>query len=644
MQRAFWSRNWGAVESLYAADPLSGDMAPLSAQDRSLYLNALWLQGKYSEGVAILESMKLNENEAENFPPDLAPYASMLMVLGQERIGRKEEAYENGKVLWAAAPESLKYYLAFALGRLSRDLSLPDESLEWFRRMLELSPDKKRRLQALTQMIALPGVSADEGAALLIDSQSNAAALAFCAALPKGSSARAEYALGYNDYINKKYDSAAARFELASRDAYCGEAARYYLAYSAYRTNKNALAFSLWSEIALAENEYPQRSVQRLASLARRGMTKDVIRTLQSVAEARDDYPDVAADALVVIIGLDQGGASEEAARLLYSKHGASNQAAASRWEKGWKAWKAKNYRTAQEQWAAGFSPEIKNRELGSRLLYWQARALEKLNSPKAAARVRQKLVDLYPAEYHTFLVSPDGGVKSGDAPASYDRGSRLEEWGFVTYARLAAEADSGKNGAPDVPSLYSATRLALWEGDFSSAMRIFAVLQRAVPASEYALEGLMRYHFPRAFEREVLAASEKTGVEPAVIWGVMRQESLFEPDVISSAGAYGLMQLMPATGRQEARKMKLDENAYRRTAENVLLGANHLVGLFARFGDAPRSLAAYNAGGSPVTRWSREPITDMPEWIEDIAYSETRGYVKAVLRNIEAYRLLYRK
>jgi soluble lytic murein transglycosylase len=167
-------------------------------------------------------------------------------------------------------------------------------------------------------------------------------------------------------------------------------------------------------------------------------------------------------------------------------------------------------------------------------------------------------------------------------------------------------------------------------------------VLQGVISPSELASSELLKISYPRAFETDVLEASEKTGVSPAIIWGVMRQESLYEPDVTSSAGAYGLMQLMPATARGEAKKMSLSDDAYLKPADNILLGANHLTGLFARFKEAPLSLAAYNAGGSPVSKWSKAPITDMAEWVEDIAYRETRGYVKAVLRNIEVYKLLY--
>jgi soluble lytic murein transglycosylase len=644
MQQAFWRRNWGAMESIYrSARSSSGDVALITSQDRSLYLNALWIQGKYADGVAILESAAQSGDVIEDFPPELRPYAGMLLVLGQERTGRKGEAYENAWALWERAPQPLRYYLAYALGRLTRDLSMTDESLEWFRRMLELSPDKKRRLQALTQMIDMPGVSAEEAAALLVDSPSDSRALAFCGMQPSGASPAAEYALGYNDYINKRYDSAMAHFEFASRDVTYGEAARYYHAYSAYRMGKNALARSLWSGVALSGDEYPQRSVQRLTTLAGRGVAADVIRVFQKIADTRGDYPDLAADALVGIIRLGDPEAAGKAQNLLYTNFPSTSQAATARWEKGWKAWKAKNYKMAYDQWAGGYSSGIKNKELAARLLYWQSRALERLNSPLAAEGVKRDLVDLYPAEYYTFLVNPGGGIRSTDVPASYNEGSLLEDWGFVTYARLeGADAAAVNPDAPDVASLYRSVRLALWEGDYSSAVRSFGILQRVMPAGDYSASEILKCYFPRAFEPDVRTASSRTGVDPAIIWGVMRQESLYEPDVTSSAGAYGLMQLMPATARGEAQKLKMDENAYRQISGNVLLGANHLMGLIARFKDMPRSLAAYNAGGSPVQRWSKEPISDMPQWVEEIGYTETRGYVKAVLRNIEVYRILY--
>jgi soluble lytic murein transglycosylase len=642
MKTAFWAQDWRTMDAIaekIAAS--SADLWPksLSTQDTSLYLNGLWRQGRYAEGLAIIEELRA---KGRAFPSELQPYADMLTVLALERTNRKQEARDLGVALWERAPLPLRYYLAYALGRASRDLSQPAEAIAWFRRMLELAPDQKRRLQALGQMSSLPGMTPDEMAALLIDAPSNAKALAACRALPSGSSSRVEYALGYNAYINRKYEPAMEHLSLASRDVEYGEAARYYLAYAAYRKDRLETAFQLWSDIALKDSEFPQRSVARLTTLAGKAKKSQVIDIFKKVADVRTDYPDLAADALVGIIRLGDGAEVTAAEKKLFTDYKSTNQAATARWEHGWKAWKAGSYKEAHQQWTDGYAPEIPNRELASRILYWQSRALEKLNSPEAAARVKKQLVQNYPAEYHTFLVDPDGGITDAKIPASYDIASTLEDWGFVTYARLEA-ADAANSGADaDVSTLFRAVRLSAWEGDYGSSVRAFGALQRRIPVAEGASAELLRCYFPRAFEPEVRAAAQKTGLDPAYIWGIMRQESLYESDVTSTAGAYGLMQLMPATARGEAQKMKMQPDAYLTPANNVMLGANHFTGLMAAFKQqVPPALAAYNAGGTPVRRWSEGGIPDMTVWVEDIAYRETRGYVKAVLRNIEVYRNL---
>lgn len=645
VETAFWSRNWKMLDNLAGLagnEEQSTDKAPslppfFTPKEKSLYLNALWTQGRYEEGLAVLGSV------SDDLPPELLPYSSMLRVLGMERTDRKQEAYEAGAELWDRAPFSVRYYLAYAMGRLADALEKPDETMTWYRRMLELAPDRKRRMPALLKMIDLPGVTADEATALLIDAPSNQKALAICRKVPSGTSAKAEYALGYNAYITKKYTEAMKHFELASADKSYGEAARYYHGYAAYREKRDEAAYKSWSGIALTGFGYPQRSVARLITLASRSKRAAVIELLGEVAEKREhDYPELAADALVGLIQLGDETVANEAEKKLFASHAATAQAATIRWERGWRAWKAGDAKTAYQQWSEGYAREIPNRELASRLLYWQTKALQKLGSPVAAERVKQQLVQNYPAEYHTFLASPDGGIRQAAVPKSYDHASTLEEWGFVTYARIEAAAES--LAKPDVQSLYRSIRLSHWEGDHSSGVRAFSILQKHIPASELASSELLKNWYPQAFEPEVRAAAKRTGLDSAVIWGIMRQESLYEPDVTSSAGAYGLMQLMPATGRGEAKKMKLDENAYKQPATNILLGANHMVGLLARFKDVPRSLAAYNAGGTPVTRWSKDGIPDMEAWIEEIGYRETRGYVKAVLRNINVYKQIYRE
>jgi soluble lytic murein transglycosylase len=639
---AFWARDWKTADAIYAS-PVSDDAAPetpaLSPREKSVYANGLWLQERYSESVSVFESIQ------HNLPESLRAYAYMLFILAGERTDRKQDAFERGTALWnSGPPDAVKYYLAYAMARLSRDLEYKDESAVWFRRAYELAPDKKRAVNALAEIMGLGAANTGDAAAMLLDSPSDARALAILTAGAERAGGLISYALGYMAYTNKKYGDAMKHFDAASADVEYGEAARYHCAYSAYYLKKDDDAYDLWKNIAISGFDYPQRSVRALETLSRRSKKKDIIELLEEIAALRaEDYPDVAIDALVSIMRIGGEKEAKSAEETLFSLHASSVQAATIRWERGWSSWKDKKFRAAYDQWSAGYSAGIPNAELASRLLYWQSRALEKLNSPKAAERVRNQLLSEWPGEYYAFLASPDGGIRREPVPEKFVVPSDLADWGFVSYAKLEGTNISPAHAtSADVPTLYRSARISLWDGEFAPAVRMFGTMQRTLPRSEFTSSELLKLAYPRAFEKTVLAASEKTGVAPEIIWGVMRQESLYQPDVTSRAGAYGLMQLMPGTAKSEAKKMAVPDDAYLNPDDNINLGANHLAGLFARYKEVPLALAAYNAGGGRVNKWARNPITDMAEWIEDIPFRETRGYVKTVTRNIEAYKTLY--
>ncbi len=152
-------------------------------------------------------------------------------------------------------------------------------------------------------------------------------------------------------------------------------------------------------------------------------------------------------------------------------------------------------------------------------------------------------------------------------------------------------------------------------------------------------------YPFPH---RELIAArSTELGIEPWLVAGLVRQESAFEEGIGSSAGAIGLMQIMPATGRQLARA--IGPTGYSteslRTAEvNVHLGTRYISELMERYdGDLRLVLSAYNAGPSRANRWRNFPEFEDPDrFVERIPFYETRNYVKSVTRNRALYRWLY--
>jgi TolA-binding protein len=136
------------------------------------------------------------------------------------------------------------------------------------------------------------------------------------------------------------------------------------------------------------------------------------------------------------------------------------------------------------------------------------------------------------------------------------------------------------------------------------------------------------------------------SGVDPLVVHSIIRQESLFQHDALSRAGAVGLMQLMPATATETARLMGL--TSYRRQdllapATNVALGSSHFARLLRRYqGDYFRSVAAYNAGERPVKTWWEEAGGDHALFAEKIAYAETRGYLRKVFANLVNYHRIY--
>jgi soluble lytic murein transglycosylase len=132
--------------------------------------------------------------------------------------------------------------------------------------------------------------------------------------------------------------------------------------------------------------------------------------------------------------------------------------------------------------------------------------------------------------------------------------------------------------------------------------------------------------------------------INPAIVLAVIRQESSFDHGVISTAGARGLMQLLPATARQ-AGGTGSDPAALADPSHNMALGENVLSKFLARFGGSlPLAAAAYNAGPQKVDKWlakngdPRTGAVDMIDWIELITYGETRNYVQRVLESVVIY------
>jgi soluble lytic murein transglycosylase len=129
---------------------------------------------------------------------------------------------------------------------------------------------------------------------------------------------------------------------------------------------------------------------------------------------------------------------------------------------------------------------------------------------------------------------------------------------------------------------------------------------------------------------------------------GIIRQESSFDRAAVSHAGARGMMQLMPGTGREVAGQLGLPYDQARLTRDptyNIMLGSHYFQSLMHYWGNnAALAAASYNAGSGNVSKWIKQngdprlPGADIIRWIEEIPFSETRGYVQRVLENAVVY------
>jgi soluble lytic murein transglycosylase len=155
--------------------------------------------------------------------------------------------------------------------------------------------------------------------------------------------------------------------------------------------------------------------------------------------------------------------------------------------------------------------------------------------------------------------------------------------------------------------------------------------------------EELHHFLYPLAYWDIVEDLSRKYTIDPLLVLSVMREESRFDSEARSAAGAFGLMQVMPQTAFRLSSRLKLNKNGTRELCDiknNLDIGTRYLSYLIKEFGSYTHALAAYNAGEGSVRKWLQKGnYKSVDEFIEDIPYSETRNYVKRVITTFFEYK-----
>lgn len=319
-------------------------------------------------------------------------------------------------------------------------------------------------------------------------------------------------------------------------------------------------------------------------------------------------------------------------------------------WRQGWMAYQRGDFRQAESQFST-LARTAKGTPEGESALYWQARSLERQDKRQHAAVVYRQLLERYSHSYYALWAERRLGRTPQPVPLGpaltvarpklssrlahyYERSQELRKMGLVDFARQ--ELDRLKQA---VPRSRAFRHFLLVEYDrlegYGQALRLAQGLKQAQRR---------RYDFPRAYWDTLTEHPSARQLDPYLVLALIRQESLFDPEAVSPARAYGLMQLLPSTAARVAAVPSGEGLPLTNADCNIKLGTTYLRQLLDRYQDnLIMAVAAYNAGETAVEKWqTRFPNVEPDEFVENISYRETRNYVKKVLTNYRTYVRLY--
>ncbi len=338
-------------------------------------------------------------------------------------------------------------------------------------------------------------------------------------------------------------------------------------------------------------------------------------------------------------------------------------------WEAGWAEYRRGNWTGAIGSWTelAEIYPETGNAQRG---LYWKARALEQLGQPARAREIYAQMVaesdtsDFYgrraldqlartggaPAAVEAGVVAAAAAPQPWQLDRRLQRAKQLSDLGLDRLARR--ELELAGDAPPRRDRLALEAVIMSRQGHRTASILL---LREAYPAlggprqATVPAEVLLAY-YPLEYGDAVAAHARARQLPPFLVAGLIRQESAFDPTATSRVGASGLMQLMPATARETAERLRLPAGATegRRLADpelNLQLGTAYLRQVIDMFdGDLELALAGYNGGPNRIRRlWNEAgPGASLDEFVEQLALSESRDYVKRVLVLSDSYRQLY--
>jgi soluble lytic murein transglycosylase len=273
---------------------------------------------------------------------------------------------------------------------------------------------------------------------------------------------------------------------------------------------------------------------------------------------------------------------------------------------------------------------------------YFGNRSAERLREVGLEPVNPAEMLDLYPA---LAPPAPLNTTVPAIAGERWERARALRTIAFDASAELELRAAYEQTRTPGL--LLAIGEVAGDDGRYVIGIQIGRQLLPQIEARQFSdvPPEIWRLVYPLPYRRQIEAEARRYRLDPTLMVGLIRQESAFAADAVSRAGAMGLMQVMPSTGSQLARALRIrfSRPELLKPEYNLRLGAYYLSGLLRDHKSREYALAAYNAGETRVKEWTAGQTYEEPsEFVESIPFTETRQYVQIVLRNAGLYRQLH--
>lgn len=307
--------------------------------------------------------------------------------------------------------------------------------------------------------------------------------------------------------------------------------------------------------------------------------------------------------------------------------------------------------------------------ELSAR--YWLWRALQKSNQSRATEQ-QQLLVQQFPFTYYGLLAAAENNGGTLVMPSSNGEIKKLsyrmwltplqtQSWNRMLQLLAAGWLDEARLELKNIPAPREPQGKLLfaryWASAFGYVEAMDLITEVLRDNKEWYDKDVLALIFPEEFNGYINSESNKHAFDPILLRSLIRQESAYKVDAVSRSQAMGLMQLLTGTAEEVAADLRLKNFNAKKDIFlpeiNIRLGSSYLAKLLRKFNrQVPLSLAAYNAGPGKLQDWinarpslqgvvnlkSPSPMDEL--WIEELPWSETRFYVKAILRNALIYRM----